>query len=247
MERNELKLNLQNFAASRGPQAGGQAAGGHSRDAAPIFVEGWASIRSMRSSWSCWSRNASASPSRTSTSAQPPFASIDALADFILHRAGMVPRHRRADRHSVVAGGDCSSTHGVSARRLRFDRFLPARHRGAHSGTRARISARFTQTKHLSLLDEPLGLHRPLRLPEPRPHAPGDRNRRAPPRFVINGQQTSSIPGLAARRSSSSSSMTPMAAMFSELGAMFSGSPAHTASSTSRSRPCPSTTASRSR
>jgi outer membrane lipoprotein-sorting protein len=90
----------------------------------------------------------------------------------------------------------------------------------AQAGTRT-ISARFTQTKHLSLLDEPLVstgrfvFKRPdrMRLEIESPH---------PATILINGRDIS-IPGMS-DRDRQQLAMTPMAAMFSELGAMFSGS-----------------------
>jgi len=85
------------------------------------------------------------------------------------------------------------------------------------------VSARFTQTKHLSLLDEPLvstgrfAFKRPdrmrLEIETPRPVV-----------VVINGRQVS-IPGLSAG-DQQQLSLTPMTAMFTELGAMFGGSAA---------------------
>ncbi len=83
------------------------------------------------------------------------------------------------------------------------------------------VSARFTQTKHLSLLDEPLVstgrflFKRPdrmrLDIESPRPAT-----------IVINGRDIS-IPGMS-ESDKQQLAMTPMAAMFTELGAMFSGS-----------------------
>jgi outer membrane lipoprotein-sorting protein len=83
------------------------------------------------------------------------------------------------------------------------------------------ISARFTQTKHLSLLDEPLVSTGRFMFRRP------DRMRLdiASPRaatIVINGSQIS-IPGIPGR-DTEQLAMTPMASMFSELGAMFGGS-----------------------
>ena len=92
----------------------------------------------------------------------------------------------------------------------------------AQTDTRT-VSARFTQTKHLSLLDQPLVstgrfiFKRPdrmrLDIDTPRPAT-----------VLINGRDIS-IPGLS-ERDKQQLSMTPMAAMFTELGAMFAGAPA---------------------
>lgn len=83
------------------------------------------------------------------------------------------------------------------------------------------VSARFTQTKHLSLLDEPLIstgtfiFKRPdrmrLQIDTPRPAL-----------ILIKGREIS-IPGIS-DSDRQQLSMTPMAAMFTELGAMFGGS-----------------------
>jgi outer membrane lipoprotein-sorting protein len=83
------------------------------------------------------------------------------------------------------------------------------------------ISARFTQTKHLSLLDEPLVatgrflFERPdrmrLDIESPRPAT-----------ILINGRDIR-IPGMS-ESDQQQLAITPMAAMFTELGAMFSGS-----------------------
>jgi outer membrane lipoprotein-sorting protein len=91
----------------------------------------------------------------------------------------------------------------------------------AQADTRT-VSARFTQTKHLSLLDEPLIstgrfiFKRPdrmrLDIESPRPAT-----------ILINGRDIT-IPGLSAS-DRQQLAMTPMAAMFTELGAMFGGSP----------------------
>jgi outer membrane lipoprotein-sorting protein len=85
------------------------------------------------------------------------------------------------------------------------------------------ISARFTQTKHLSLLEEPLVatgrflFKRPdrmrLDIESPRPAT-----------ILINGRDIR-IPGMS-ESDKQQLAITPMAAMFTELGAMFSGSPA---------------------
>ena len=85
------------------------------------------------------------------------------------------------------------------------------------------VRARFTQTKHLSLLDEPLVstgrfvFKRPdrMRLEIESPRAAT---------ILINGRQIS-LPGIS-ERDQQQLSMTPMAAMFTELGAMFGGSTA---------------------
>lgn len=85
------------------------------------------------------------------------------------------------------------------------------------------VSARFTQTKHLSLLDEPListgrfVFKRPdrMRLDIDSPRAAT---------ILINGRDIS-IPGIS-DSDKQQLAMTPMAAMFTELGGMFSGSPA---------------------
>ena len=113
--------------------------------------------------------------------------------------------------HGVGAHATCDST----------DSCLRAVE-AAQKDTRS-ISARFTQTKHLSLLDEPLVSagrfvfqspdHMRLEIESPR---------RAT--ILIKGRDIS-IPGIA-ESDKQQLSMTPMAAMFSELGAMFSGSPA---------------------
>ena len=85
------------------------------------------------------------------------------------------------------------------------------------------IDARFTQTKTVSLLNEPVIstgrflFQRPdrmrLEIETPRPAT-----------IVINGRDIS-IPGISASEQQQLST-APMAAMFVELGAMFSGSPA---------------------
>jgi outer membrane lipoprotein-sorting protein len=83
------------------------------------------------------------------------------------------------------------------------------------------VSARFTQTKHLALLDQPLvstgrfAFQRPdrMRLEIETPRAAV---------IVINGRQIS-IPGLSAA-DQQQLALTPMTAMFTELGAMFGGS-----------------------
>jgi outer membrane lipoprotein-sorting protein len=83
------------------------------------------------------------------------------------------------------------------------------------------LSARFVQTKHLSLLDEPLVstgrffFARPdrMRLEIETPHQST---------IVINGRRVS-IPGLQ-QRDSEALAASPMAAMFIELGALFTGS-----------------------
>jgi outer membrane lipoprotein-sorting protein len=111
---------------------------------------------------------------------------------------------------AVAAHADCTST----------DSCLQAVD-AAQAETRT-ISARFTQTKHLSLLDEPLvatgrfTFKRPdrMRLDIESPHAAT---------VLINGRQIS-LPGLS-ESDRQQLGMTPMAAMFTELGAMFAGSP----------------------
>lgn len=85
------------------------------------------------------------------------------------------------------------------------------------------ISARFTQTKHLSLLDEPLVSTGRFVFKRP------DRMRLeiASPRqatILIKGREIS-IPGISDSEKQQLA-MTPMASMFSELGGMFAGSPA---------------------
>lgn len=85
------------------------------------------------------------------------------------------------------------------------------------------VSAQFVQTKHLSLLDEPLVssgrfmFKRPdrIRLDIEKPRAAT---------IIINGRDIS-IPGFT-ERDKQQLAMTPMAAMFAELGAMFGGSAA---------------------
>lgn len=91
----------------------------------------------------------------------------------------------------------------------------------AQADTRT-ISARFVQTKYLSLLDEPLVssgrflFKRPdrmrLEIESPRPAT-----------ILISGRDIS-IPGLQPQERQALAS-SPMAAMFTELGALFSGSP----------------------
>src|SRR6185369_9494720 len=93
----------------------------------------------------------------------------------------------------------------------------------AAQGNTQTLRARFTQTKHLALLDEPLvstgrfAFKRPdrmrLEIESPRPAT-----------IVINGRQVS-IPGLS-EGDQKQLAMTPMTAMFTELGAMFGGSAA---------------------
>ena len=93
----------------------------------------------------------------------------------------------------------------------------------AAQGNTQTLRARFTQTKHLALLDEPListgrfVFKRPdrmrLEIQSPRPAT-----------IVINGRQVS-IPGLS-EGDQKQLAMTPMTAMFTELGAMFGGSAA---------------------
>jgi outer membrane lipoprotein-sorting protein len=113
--------------------------------------------------------------------------------------------------HAAVAFGVCNST----------DACLKAIET-AQAETRT-ISARFTQTKHLSLLAEPLVatgrflFRRPdrmrLDIESPRPAT-----------ILINGRDIH-IPGMS-ESDRQQLAITPMAAMFTELGAMFSGSPA---------------------
>ena len=113
--------------------------------------------------------------------------------------------------HAAVASGACESTDACL-------KTIEA----AQAETRT-ISARFTQTKHLSLLDEPLIatgrflFKRPdrmrLDIQSPRPAT-----------ILINGRDIR-IPGLS-ESDQQQLAITPMAAMFTELGAMFSGSPA---------------------
>lgn len=93
----------------------------------------------------------------------------------------------------------------------------------AAQGNTQTLRARFIQTKHLALLDEPLVstgrfvFKRPdrmrLEIESPRPAT-----------IVINGRQVS-IPGLS-EGDQKQLAMTPMTAMFTELGAMFGGSAA---------------------
>jgi outer membrane lipoprotein-sorting protein len=113
--------------------------------------------------------------------------------------------------HGVSAHAACDSTDSCL-------RAIEA----AQSDTRT-ISARFTQTKHLSLLDEPLVStgrfvfqrpdHMRLEIESPRSAT-----------ILIRGRDIS-IPGIS-ESDKQQLAMTPMAAMFSELGAMFSGAPA---------------------
>ena len=113
--------------------------------------------------------------------------------------------------HAVAAhAADCTST----------DSCLKAVD-AAQAETRT-VSARFTQTKHLSLLDEPLVatgrfvFKRPdrmrLDIESPRPAT-----------ILIDGRQIS-VPGIS-DSDRQQLAMSPMAAMFTELGAMFAGSP----------------------
>jgi len=108
-----------------------------------------------------------------------------------------------------LAGATCASTDACLAA---IDK--------AQAGTQT-ISARFTQIKHLSLLDEPLvstgrfAFKRPdrmrLEIETPRPAT-----------ILINGRDIR-IPGMT-ESDKQQLAMTPMAAMFTELGAMFAGS-----------------------
>ena len=112
--------------------------------------------------------------------------------------------------HAAVASAACTST----------DACLQAID-AAQSGTRT-ISARFTQTKHVSLLDEPLVATGRFLFKRP------DRMRLdiespQPATILINGRDIR-IPGMS-ESDKQQLAVTPMAAMFSELGAMFSGSP----------------------
>lgn len=85
------------------------------------------------------------------------------------------------------------------------------------------LRARFVQTKHLSLLDEPLVstgrfyFARPdrMRLDIEQPQ---------PATVLINGRDIS-IPGLQAQEKQAMAN-SPMASMFAELGSLFAGSPA---------------------
>jgi outer membrane lipoprotein-sorting protein len=127
-----------------------------------------------------------------------------------------VRRHRRAGRvvwlallAAVPVRAACDSTASCL-------KAIEAAQANARS-----VSARFTQTKHLSLLDEPLVstgrfmFKRPdrVRLDIESPRAAT---------IVINGREIS-IPGIS-ERDKQQLDMTPMASMFSELGSMFGGS-----------------------
>jgi outer membrane lipoprotein-sorting protein len=110
---------------------------------------------------------------------------------------------------AVPAGAACSST----------DSCLGAIE-AAQTGTRS-VSARFTQTKHLSLLDEPLVSTGRFFFEQPdRVRLEIETPRAAT--IVVNGRDIS-IPGLT-ERDKEQLAMTPMASMFSELGGMFGGS-----------------------
>jgi len=110
---------------------------------------------------------------------------------------------------ATPAGAACDSTESCL-------RAVDAAQQQTHT-----VSARFTQTKHLALLDEPLVstgrfvFKRPdrMRLEIETPRAAI---------IVINGRQVS-IPGLSPS-DQQQLALTPMTAMFTELGAMFAGS-----------------------
>jgi outer membrane lipoprotein-sorting protein len=127
---------------------------------------------------------------------------------------------RRLARWVLVAG---ILAHGATARAAcdSTEACLTAIE-AAQADTRT-VRARFTQTKHLSLLDEPLVstgrfiFKRPdrMRLEIETPQ---------PATILINGREIS-IPGIS-DSDKQQLAMTPLAAMFSELGAMFGGSAA---------------------
>lgn len=92
----------------------------------------------------------------------------------------------------------------------------------AQADTRT-VSARFTQTKHLSLLDEPLVSTGRFTFKRPdRVRLDVETPRQAT--VLVNGRDIS-IPGMT-ESDKKQLGMTPMAQLFTELGAMFGGSPA---------------------
>ncbi len=91
----------------------------------------------------------------------------------------------------------------------------------AQADTRT-VSARFTQTKHLSLLDEPLVSTGRFIFKRPdRVRLDIDTPRAAT--VLVNGRDIA-IPGMS-ESDKRQIGMTPMAQLFTELGAMFGGSP----------------------
>jgi outer membrane lipoprotein-sorting protein len=90
------------------------------------------------------------------------------------------------------------------------------------------VDARFVQTKHLSLLDEPLVSTGRFRFRRP-DHVRLDVETPQPSTILIAGRSVT-IPGLAASEQRALAD-SPMAAMFTELGAVFAGNldraPAH--------------------
>lgn len=97
----------------------------------------------------------------------------------------------------------------------------------AQASTRT-IDARFVQTKHLSLLDEPLVSTGRFRFRRP-DHVRLDVETPRPTTILIAGRSVT-IPGMAAAEQTAVAG-SPMAAMFTELGALFAGTldraPAH--------------------
>lgn len=97
----------------------------------------------------------------------------------------------------------------------------------AQASTRT-VDARFVQTKHLSLLDEPLVSTGRFRFRRP-DHVRLDVETPRPSTILIAGRAVT-IPGLSASEQQALAG-SPMAAMFTELGALFAGNleaaPAH--------------------
>lgn len=97
----------------------------------------------------------------------------------------------------------------------------------AQAATRT-VDARFVQTKHLSLLDEPLVSTGRFRFRRP-DHVRLDIETPRPSTILIAGRSVT-IPGLPAAEQKALAD-SPMAAMFTELGAVFAGNldraPAH--------------------
>jgi outer membrane lipoprotein-sorting protein len=102
-----------------------------------------------------------------------------------------------------------------------------ARLDAAQAATRT-VDARFVQTKHLSLLDEPLISTGRFRFRRP-DHVRLDIETPRPSTMLIAGRAVT-IPGLAAAEQKALAD-SPLAAMFTELGAVFAGNleraPAH--------------------
>ena len=99
---------------------------------------------------------------------------------------------------------------------------------GAAQASTQSIDARFVQTKHLSLLDEPLVSTGRFRFRRP-DHVRLDVETPHPSTILIAGRSVT-IPGLPATEQRAVAE-SPMAAMFTELGAVFAGNldhaPAH--------------------